>query len=58
MTRTVNTPFSIKLIHALQRLNELQDLIPLPIKHQLPETKTVCFQQLTPGILFAYLIIL
>lgn len=40
---TVNTPFSVKLIHALQRLNELQDLIPLAIKHQLPETKTVHF---------------
>lgn len=34
-----NSPFSVKLVHALQRLNKLQDLIPLPIKHQLPETE-------------------
>ena len=40
---TVNSPFSVKLIHALQRLNELQDLVPLAIKHQLPETETAHF---------------
>lgn len=39
----VNTPFSVKLIHALQRLNELQDLVPLAIEHQLPETKSGLF---------------
>ena len=34
----VNTPFSVKLIHALQRLNELQHFVPLAIEHQLPAT--------------------
>lgn len=38
---TVNAPFPVKLVHALQRLNELQDLIPLAIKHELPETKEI-----------------
>lgn len=38
---TVNAPFPVKLVHALQRLNELQDLIPLAIKHKLPETKEI-----------------
>lgn len=37
----VYIPFSVKLIHALQRLNELQDLIPLAIEHQLPVSKMV-----------------
>lgn len=56
VTKTVNTPFSVKLVHALQGLNELQDLIPLPIKDQLPETKAVYFElkfKLTPEILLA-----
>lgn len=38
VTHTVNPPCSVKLIHALQRLDELQDLIPLAIQHQLSET--------------------
>lgn len=42
---TPNAPFSVKFIHELQRLNELQNLIPLAIQHQLPETKAACVQK-------------
>lgn len=30
-------PFPVKLIHTLKGLNELEDLIPLAVKDQLPE---------------------
>lgn len=42
-TTELNKPFSIKFIHALQRLNELQDFIPLTIKNQLPNKKKIHF---------------
>lgn len=38
------SPFSVKLVHALQRLNELQDFIPLAIENKLPETKTTAYK--------------
>lgn len=41
---TPNTPSSVKFIHELQRLNELQNLIPLAIQHQLPETEAARVQ--------------
>lgn len=40
-----NAPPPVKFIHELQRLNELQNLIPLAIQHQLPETKAARVQK-------------
>lgn len=41
----LNAPPSVKFIHELQWLNELQNLIPLAIQHQLPETKAARVQK-------------